>query len=222
MFRYLQCWIDPVPRDGPHAMAVDEWLCGHVQKPILRVYSWCGAWASVGYFGNLDAARTRIQCSNWVRRISGGGIVDHRHDWTYTLFIPKSEPAANWRGDASYQAIHQALAEALITEGTQCRLSSGQFIPGETVCFANPADHDLITPDGQKIAGAGQRRSRNGLLHQGSLIISQNAKYSHQRTSVFATALSDDWEAIELSPDPSTIESIVAARYGCPKWLNRR
>jgi len=35
-------------------------------------------------------------------------------------------------------------------------------------CFENPAQYDLLAA-GQKIAGAAQRRSRFGMLHQGSV-----------------------------------------------------
>ena len=36
------------------------------------------------------------------------------------------------------------------------------------LCFVEPAKYDVIL-EGQKIAGAGQRRTRSGLLHQGTL-----------------------------------------------------
>lgn len=222
IFHHLQCWIDPVDRHGPHAMAVDEWLCGVADSPILRVYRWRGDWCSVGYFGEIQAARARIDCINWVRRITGGGVVDHRNDWTYSLIIPKEEAVANWRGDASYRAIHEALAGALRLEGIDCRLSSSESVPGETLCFSNPVDHDLVDAQGTKLAGAGQRRSRHGLLHQGSVAISAQDEASHVRAWAMAGALAEGYQLWDAQPDPQVIEKIVRSRYGCDAWLQRR
>ncbi len=222
LFRNLQCWLDPVARDGPQAMAVDEWLSGSAEAPVLRVYQWHGDWCSLGYFGKFDDARERIDCPNWVRRITGGGVVDHRHDWTYSLVIPKSEPAAKWRGDASYRAIHQALAVVLREEGIDCRLSCGEEVAGEALCFANPVDHDLVNGHGAKIAGAGQRRSREGLLHQGSVAVPIDESGSSHRTYALAMALGQAVQFAGFQPDPEFIERTTRERYGTKEWLFRR
>jgi len=220
IFRELEYWIDPEARDGPHAMAVDEWLCGVAVRPVLRVYRWNGDWCSVGYFGNLADAKSRIACPNWVRRITGGGVVDHRRDWTYSLVIPKSEPAANWRGDASYRAIHEVLAAVLCAEGFACRLSSGEAVADEALCFANPVDHDVVGADGEKIAGAGQRRSRVGLLHQGS--VAAGGGDPDQRGLALARALAVQMKRVEFDPDVEVVGGMVRERYGCGAWLERR
>ena len=222
IFHELQYWLDPEARDGPHAMAVDEWLCGVAKVPVLRVYRWDGDWCSVGYFGNLTEAKSRINCPNWVRRITGGGVVDHRGDWTYSLVIPKSEPAANWRGDASYHAIHTALASVLRAEGVDCRLISGAAVAGESLCFANPVDHDIIAGDGKKIAGAGQRRSREGLLHQGSVAMRVDAVVSEKRALALAKGLAKRVESTDFQPDAEVVAGLVRERYGSHAWLERR
>jgi len=222
IFHNLQCWIDPVARDGPHAMAVDEWLCGVADVPVLRVYPWDGDWCSLGYFGEIQTAQARIDCPNWVRRITGGGVVDHRSDWTYSLVIPKSEPAANWRGDASYRAVHQALAAVLRAEGIDCRLSSGAAVAGEALCFSNPVDHDIVAPDQRKIAGAGQRRSREGLLHQGSVAVPVNGTKSTHRALALAKELAQFVKPADFQPDSETVRRMIDERYGCFDWLARR
>ncbi len=203
-------------------MAVDEWLCGLVRKPVLRVYRWDGDWCSIGYFGAIDAAKSRIDCPNWVRRITGGGVVDHRRDWTYSLVIPKSEPVANWRGDASYHAIHQALVSVLQSEGVACQLSFGAAVAEEALCFANPVDHDVIGPNGEKLAGAGQRRSREALLHQGSVALQASEDPSQKRVQNLAGVLAENCEATEFQPHAEDLESIALQRYASHHWLMRR
>ncbi len=222
IFRDLECWIDPVARDGPHAMAVDEWLCGLVEVPLLRVYRWDGAWASVGYFGRLADAEARVDCPDWVRRITGGGVVDHRADWTYSLVIPKDDPVAARRGAASYRTIHEVLAGVLREEGLRCRLSSGEAVAGEALCFANPVDHDVVGDGGVKIAGAGQRRSRRALLHQGSVALPAEGRASETRARALAGALASRVREVGIRPDDDVVERLVAARYGNAAWLRRR
>ncbi len=171
LFRKLLLWIDPEARPGPEAMAVDEWLLETATTPVLRVYRWAGDWASVGYFGQLAAARAAFPGAGVVRRWTGGGMVDHRADWTYTLAVPLTEPLANQRGAGSYRDIHEILAHVLDGEGITASLSLGAEETGDALCFANPVTHDILGQGGIKLAGAGQRRSLQGLLHQGSVAV---------------------------------------------------
>ena len=76
-FPVLRVWCDPVARSGPECMAVDELLLqGLDEEPVLRFYDWDGAWVSVGYFGDLEAAREVFgESVSLVRRWTGGGVV---------------------------------------------------------------------------------------------------------------------------------------------------
>jgi lipoate-protein ligase A len=221
-FARLLLWIDPVARPGPEAMAVDEWLLESSSTPVLRVYGWDGAWASIGYFGNLAEAQAALPGPSWVRRWTGGGVVDHRADWTYTVVAPVTEPLARSRGAASYQLLHQALEEALRADGLRARLSTGLEQTGAALCFENPVPHDLVGGDGRKIAGAGQRRSRQGLLHQGSVAAATDPAASRQRAESLAACLADTWEHCSLAPPADLISSKVASRYASPAWTQRR
>ena len=94
----LNLWIDPVARSGPDNMAVDEWLLETIAYPVLRIYRWSGRWGSLGCFGYFKQAEQEITNVCWVRRYTGGGVVDHQSDWTYTLVIPGNEALAQSRG----------------------------------------------------------------------------------------------------------------------------
>lgn len=222
IFDELQVWMDPVRRCGPEAMAVDEWLLATVELPVLRVYAWLGDWGSVGYFGNLEAARAAFPGVEWVRRWTGGGTVDHRTDWTYSVVAPEREPLAGMRGAESYRAIHAALAQALQSEGMDVLLSTGSEETGAAACFENPVSHDLINAAGRKIAGAGQRRTKRGLLHQGSLARMADPLLSRQRAECLASALARRWHFREFQAPEEVIAERVKARYGLPAWTKRR
>jgi len=222
VFEKLLLWVDPIRRSGPEAMAVDQWLFETSRLPVLRIYGWAGDWASVGYFGNIAGASAAFPGVKMVRRWTGGGIVDHRTDWTYTVVAPQGEPMAGWRGVESYRCIHAALAETLTAEKIDVRSSGGGLETGAALCFENPVSHDLIDADGRKIAGAGQRRSRLGLLHQGSVAVGCTEAKSRDRAEDFANRLSGSWEIFRKQPDSGEIDRRVEARYALDEWTCRR
>jgi lipoyl(octanoyl) transferase len=217
----MQVWVDPVKRPGPEAMAVDEWLLETADAPVLRIYQWLGEWGSVGYFGKIEAARSAFPELEWVRRWTGGGTVDHRADWTYTMIAPAESGIAGLRGADSYRMIHEALAGALRLEIIDARLSTGSDLTGASLCFENPVGHDLIDPSGRKLAGAGQRRTRRGLLHQGSVAAPCDVEISHNRSGHLADLLANEWRYFDLQPPDDLIASKIQSRYGNPSWNNR-
>ncbi len=219
VFEKLRLWLDPVPRSGPEAMAVDEWLLETATLPVLRVYRWAGDWASVGYFGKIAAAREAFPRVNLVRRWTGGGLVDHRADWTYSVIVPAAEALAGRRGAESYQSLHAALGATLAAEGISARLSGGEEVTGAALCFENPVNHDLLGPDGRKLAGAGQRRTRLGLLHQGSVAGICNGK---GRAEALAGHLAGEWSHGLPVPEAGELAQRIAARYARDEWTERR
>lgn len=221
-FAGLELWIDPVSRRGPEAMAVDEWLLSVARRPLLRVYSWEGTWGSIGYFGSLDSAKRSLPGRDWVRRWTGGGTVDHRDDWTYTLVVPAGHGWCGLRGAESYRVIHAALADALQEEGVDARLAGPDGQTGSALCFQNPVGHDVVDAAGVKLAGAGQRRTRAGLLHQGSVAGRLDAVKSSGRACALANRLADGWSEVRLEPDAAVIEALVSARYGSSAWTDGR
>lgn len=223
VFREMLLWMDPVARSGPEAMAVDEWLLDTCTKPILRVYRWSGDWASIGYFGKMADASRAFPGVSVVRRWSGGGMVDHRRDWTYSVISPKDEPLANWRGAESYRRIHLALVDALTAEGVSARLSSGDDETGAGLCFENPVSYDVMGNGGIKLAGAGQRRSRFGLLHQGSVVLQcVDDKCYYERSSELSRRLASQYLPVDMTVDEDDLSVRIAARYGNQAWSERR
>lgn len=222
MLDQLKLWMDPVARPGPEAMAVDEWLLEALGSPVLRVYRWQGEWGSLGYFGKLAEAEAALPGLQWVRRLTGGGLVDHRADWTYTLAIPATSAISRMKGAESYRWIHGILAQTLQGEGMRAALSDGGMESGAALCFQNPVSHDIVGPFGSKLAGAGQRRTQRGLLHQGSVAGVCTAEASSARAIRFARALSRASAEEEISIPQSWIDERVRTRYALPSWTFRR
>lgn len=211
IFDSLQVWSDKEARTGPENMAVDEWLLESVGEfPILRIYDWAGDWVSLGYFQSLKVAQEIFgEEPEFVRRWTGGGIVDHRVDVTYTLVMPREHPLARGRGCESYKAIHGAVADCLKKGGMSCELAACDSSGDSAACFEKPVAWDLLGAEGQKIAGAGQRRSRVGTMHQGSVIAPKGA------LDDLPQVMAEELEVVKLSPQVSS------DRYEAEAWLRR-
>jgi len=215
LFDHLLLWHDEVPRSGPENMAVDEWLLDSLDgTAVLRLYRWAGDWVSLGYFQSLASARELFGAGpSYVRRWTGGGVVDHRHDLTYTLFIPREHALAGRRGNESYCEIHRMIAKCLGEGGVPCGLTTENSGKKTVACFEKPVAWDLLGADGEKIAGAGQRRSRKGILHQGSVQASEGA------LNGLAGILSGTCQP--FGDFESGAWSSRVAKYAAASWLER-
>lgn len=219
----LKTWQDAIPRSGVMNMAIDQLLLEEISDtPILRFYNWKSPSVSLGYFESLATTQEIFYGENldFIRRMTGGGIVDHRHDLTYTLAIPRSHPWATLRGAESYHLIHQSAAKALNVTGTHCILTPVNTGNGSASCFDNPVAYDIITPAGDKLAGAGQRHTRQGLLHQGSVIgITDEQSWRDSFISFLADRVIPWSPKIDFT---TRATHIAATRYARPEWLERQ
>jgi lipoate-protein ligase A len=82
-------------RQGPERpswnMAFDEALLEAVHlagNPILRLYGWNEPAATFGYFQKWAEVASWIKLRPLIRRPTGGGLVPHDADWTYSLVFP--------------------------------------------------------------------------------------------------------------------------------------
>src|SRR5947208_16269947 len=86
-----------------------------------------------------------------------------------------------------YQRVHAALSSALREIGIATVLTEMNEPKLSEDCFANPVVSDVIE-NGKKIAGAAQRKTRSGLLHQGSI---QRENLNKNFRRVFSNLLSN-------------------------------
>jgi lipoyl(octanoyl) transferase len=236
-------------------MAVDFLLLQRYPQPAavrFRHYGWRGPAVTFGYSQKAAWVRERLEAAEGlelVRRVSGGGIVDHRADWTYALVLPRGHPAEELRAAESYRLVHEALAAALVDQGVPavlkpCEVESSTCAaearasrtrgakdtaePGPGVCFQRAEVFDVVLqPTGEKIAGAAQKRNKHGLLLQGSVARAAVVGLDWEvfRES-FVTGLGAGLEVAvvptawpEFSDDE--LEGLTE-QYGSPEWMNYR
>ena len=92
----------------------------------------------------------------------------HDADWTYSLVFPASHEWYNTKATESYRRVHAWLQSAFAALGVETELAPCAMKTGPGQCFAGYEKSDLLWR-GRKIAGAAQRRTREGLLIQGSV-----------------------------------------------------
>lgn len=218
-------------------MAVDFLLLQRYPRPEaprFRHYEWRSAAFTFGYSQKIAWVRSELPPGgpfDLCRRPTGGGIVDHREDWTYSLVIPRGHPLEQMRASQSYREIHEALAAALRAEGVPVEVKTIRDDEGHApgVCFEIAEIYDVVhASTGAKIAGAAQKRNKNGMLVQGSIWRP-------------ACALPVDWErfyrdfaarvaaalgtAAEETPWPELNEDEVSGlvdHYSSSEWIEHR
>src|SRR6187402_3922001 len=96
---------DPEPHEAALNMAIDEVLLRTVPGPLLRVYRWTRPAVSMGYFDRIIDAEALADGRDLVRRWTGGGLVEHGEDVTYTLIVPRQHPLCTQSAAESYRLI---------------------------------------------------------------------------------------------------------------------
>jgi lipoate-protein ligase A len=241
LFAALHVFHDDKRHSAAMNMAIDEALLLGAAVPSIRFYRWRSPALSFGYFGDFSDIAIYAGERDLVRRWTGGGIVFHGEDLTYAIVIPASDPAFHESSMTIYRKIHRALCGALDADGQAARLatvgalcerrksrrgdlqialrrSRDRRSLGDN-CFANPVRADVMI-DGRKVAGAAQRRTRRGLLQQGSI---QGVNLDNQLADRFANALSSN--CTELKIDEKIFQrarEIAQQKYGTDRWLSKR
>ena len=227
LFARLDIYHDVDPHSAAMNMAIDEVLLELAAVSSIRFYRWHSPAISFGYFGRFSDVAIYARERDLVRRWTGGGIVFHGDDLTYSIVIPASDSVFDESSIAIYEKIHRALAEALNGSCRRAELvgsaRGAERTPQRGVptndCFASPVHADVML-DGRKIAGAAQRRTRRGLLQQGSI---QGITMKTDLARKFAQVLSTNCSEFEVSEQIfQRARELAQQKYGTDSWLKKR
>ncbi len=207
---------DPEPHGAALNMAIDEVLLREAKAPTLRIYRWARPSVSFGYFGGLSQVAAQWPRREWVRRWTGGGVVLHGEDLTYTLVVPRSHPFAALGASESYQRVHHCLARVL---GGGAHMAESADPKRSEACFENAVPFDVLA-GGQKVAGAAQRRTRLGLLHQGSVQIGSDEVAGLEARLPGALGRHVHSRSLAVAELGSAAE-LAARKYASDSWLRR-
>jgi len=209
-------------------MALDEALLeamSRLGKPVLRFYGWTEQAATFGYFQKFADVERVTLLRPLIRRPTGGGIVPHNADWTYSLVFP---PGHEWyllKAEESYRRVHEWIRSAftklnIATELAPCSQKSA------IGCFIGYTKFDLLW-NGKKIAGAAQRRNKLGLLIQGSVqpppILPSRANWGKAMVAVAQRDFDVMWT--EFLPDAKLrgrAEELIHEKYSQETYNHKR
>ena len=234
LFDELIVYDDGEPRAAALNMALDEALLESVTVPTIRFYRWRRPSLSFGYFGRYIDVAPHESEREIVRRWTGGGIVFHSNDLTYSIVVPANDSVFGESSISIYEKIHRAIQKALAAIDQHAELAAVAAVYdrrnqldstvadrryNEDACFANPVRADVMV-NGRKVAGAAQRRTRLGILHQGSIQLdSLPDGFAEQLSAVLGNSFRR--EALGAA----TIQrarTIADRKYGTAEWLRRR
>ncbi|ATC64038.1 ligase [Nibricoccus aquaticus] len=214
----------------------------------FRHYDWHRPAFTFGYSQKIAYVRSQLPADiapDLCRRPTGGGVVDHRDDWTYTLVIPRAHALYDQPAPHSYRAIHAAITDSLIALGQPVELKEScdpadssdnnpggatcSAASGPTVCFTRPERYDVIhTLTGAKVAGAAQKRTKDGLLFQGSL--ARSTLTASLDWDAFQSLLIEKLSAALALPAAETpwpdfaeheLDGLIE-QYSAPEWIEQR
>lgn len=207
-------WCDTGSNDPDWNMAFDDALLDSINDLntlILRFYQWEGEPATFGYFQKYDQVQQQSQLRPLIRRPTGGGLVEHASDWTYSVAIPVNHPWYKLRAQESYQRIHNWCVRALIKLGINSTLSAETNASGPGQCFVG-AEKDDVLVAGKKVAGAAQRRNKKGLLIQGSVQVPDQSEKRLDWVEAMLSSSNEQWIKWDHWEKESFIERVEGLR----------
>lgn len=221
-------------------MAVDATLLETLpaNKALFRHYGWTEPSITIGYTQKLTNISTLVAPDCTIcRRITGGGLVDHRNDWTYALIFGHQLAPQQLTANELYAQVHSCIQSALAAQAVtahaapcprSCNATSPA--PANPECFKAPVQYDLINPEKQKIAGAAIKRTRQALLIQGSIDRSKlPVQFNDQQFSKqLVDAFSKHFELDQVPLDdyrpllPSERVTELRQQFSSESWTQKR
>ena len=164
--------------DGASSMAADEVATETVAAggpATVRVYRWVPSTLSLGYGNDPDIVDWGF-CEDVgvtvTRRPTGGGAIYHDSagDVAYSIIAPVEA----FPGDIteSYRELLDPIIDAFERFGVDVTFADAdRAAVWSPACYLRELDpaHDLVGPDGRKIAGNAQYRTSDAIVQHGSL-----------------------------------------------------
>lgn len=175
--------LSPLARTAAENMEKDRQLLSSldpVGTPILHLYRWSHPLpATCGHFSKPSRFLRPGAPVDLARRPTGGGIVFHSCDLAFSFLMPARHPLCFPTTLDNYRFVNEAVASAVSTLFAPPSGDPGsmEIIPQDFpslgaeashFCMAKPTVYDVVA-DGRKVAGAAQRRTAQGYLHQGTI-----------------------------------------------------
>lgn len=168
--------------DGTTNMAIDEALLytfqEKISKPVFRIYRWKKHALSFGCSQDPCALFNLAHCEKenipLLRRPTGGGIIYHDDELTYSITLADSDLDKPGNVKETLKQITSFLIGAYKSLGIDACFaceSNQKMTPPNTIadfCFSRKEEYDILIK-GKKIGGNAQKRKKHLILQHGSI-----------------------------------------------------
>lgn len=200
-------------------------------SPILHFYDWSGPSATFGHF-IAPAKHLNLQKAQWhhlalARRPTGGGIIFHIWDFAFSFLMPAEHSHFSLSTLDNYRFVNEIVLEVM-RHFFSLQGPVGLYLDEQkgvsNFCMAKPTQYDVVY-QGMKIAGAAQRKTKRGYLHQGSislaypqvellkeLLLSEEAIIQAMTQYSFAP-LGRQWDAAKLKATRKAIQERLSHQF---------
>ena len=172
-----------LPGSAAYNMALDAEIFSRYLEdriPVLRLYSWEKPSLTYGISqqpeNEIDIARCAADGVQIAQRITGGGVLSHQDEITYSLACGKADIGEDEKVFVDYRAICAFLIyfyESLDLKPSFA-LEAKDFkdkCVSHALCSASREKYDIVI-NGKKIGGNAQKRKRDAIFQHGSIPLS--------------------------------------------------
>jgi lipoyl(octanoyl) transferase len=238
-------------------MAIDEALTrkcidSEDGTATLRFYTWKVNSYSIGYFQKIENVFKALNGKRIpvVRRPTGGGIVYHGNDITFSIVKRWIQSNRQENITSFYKLISESLIRGLERLGftgtvyhpekasdhsEPKRKPLNNCLSQQSFCSVTPARYDIMIA-GSKVAGYAARKSQRAVLCQGYLDVHKRWKeqYNDSRQKIIHLLFDNlansfkDVFGVTLTPSHLTEEEMESAneirdkKYACDEWNYRK
>ncbi|MBP5286743.1 MAG: lipoate--protein ligase family protein [Elusimicrobiales bacterium] len=215
-------------------MAADEILCGcNAAQYILRFFNWASPGITYGYSQRRRQVEAAVRIAgssikDLVRRPTGGGIVFHDDDVTFSFIFPS--PELLFEPHKTYERLHTAINRKYRECGEDFTLMSGRtesyaVNSPAMACFSKPVTLDILYND-RKVLGGALRKTGTKMLYQGSFQFPGARKRQAFHRRIIASALSEEfrleWETVPFSEEMlEELRMLAVNKYRTEEWNSR-
>ena len=107
----------------------------------------------------------------------------------------------------------------------ECRLATAEPKKDDPSCFLKPVPADVLDSAGNKLAGAAQRRTKQGCLHQGSILLPGEipGNLPEKLTQNIQKCLGTELQISALTPEEEKLaHEMFLSRYATRAWNHSR
>jgi len=202
--------IRSIPQSAEYNMALDEKIFSRYIKdgiPVFRIYAWQAPSLTFGISQQPEEHIDLNKCSRdgiqLAQRITGGGVLFHDHEITYSLVCSKEDIGEDRKFFVSYRQACAFLIYFYKSLGLNAVFAleadgfKNKSLPHQ-LCSASHEKYDIVI-GARKIGGNAQKRSRQAIFQHGSIPLSVDWQFIRRyvyflpdNISLLATALNEE------------------------------